>query len=497
MSEIDHEKLREDVLAHILENDLAGTREEAEALLSKWEEQFAKELWLLAPEARLRSIASQKCGIQVISSEPVGEGEAEARTIESLIGHIPEYNLVIDALVKQVKVRETKGGKKVADLVISDGTATSRIALWEDEAEAVDQGEIREGEVIRITGAYSAESYGNYYPVEIKKSKAGAIHVDPEDPRITETEASQVSDLGEGLAGIKFTGKVNNIFELKRTKTGKDYLTMRMSDRNGDSIFVKVWNSDLAHAIDGPRVNQDDIITLTDLRVDSWKGNLGLNTTDMTELEFEDGADEEEFPEPTGAGGSTVEKHLVVAEAGDRLSFVGRMVRIYPGKPYYDSCPSPDCKKGVKVRVVQGRTEQYCPKGCQEALTQEPVPMPRVSGLISDGTAVLRFTALGEPAGKIIGLEPEQIKEEFDALYEGSSETDDWKKIKDASKIFTEAFEDRMLEGFAKIAVSVNLDEEYRGNIELMVNSLEEVDYDLEAQAAREKILELAAEPGA
>jgi hypothetical protein len=495
MSEIDYEKLEEDVIAYILENDLAGTREESEALLEEWKEETAQTLWLLSPEARLRSIASTKCGMQVISPEPVGGGEAETRTIKSLIGSIPEYNLVIDARVKKIKVRETNNGKKVADLVISDGTATSRTSLWEGEAEAVEEGEIREGDIIRITGAYTAEPWGDFYPVEIKKSKAGDIEVNPEGAEIAEAEALPVSELSDGLSGVKFTGKVNDIYEIKQTKNGNDYLTMRMYDLDGKLIFVKIWNPDLAHAIDGPRVSEGDVITLTDLRVDSWKGRLGLNASDLTELKFPDGAEPDEYPEPTVSAAGGEDKHLVVAEPGDRISFVGRAVRIYPGKPYYDSCPNPDCRKGVKTRTVQGRDEQYCPNGCEEALTQAPVPIAKVNGLMSDGTAVLRFTALGGTAEKIIGLEADKIKEEFDSLFEGSTEDDEWKRIKDAAKVFTEAFEDQMLAGFAKISASVNLDENYRGNLEMMVNSLEPVDYEAEGDSLRGKILEVAAEP--
>jgi hypothetical protein len=497
MSDLDYEKLEEDIIGHILETNKARTADEAEALLNEWIDEYEEHLWLMNREARLRNIAQIKCGIQV--GRPIEEftEDAGVRTIQSLENAIPEYNLIIEAKIRSIKVRTISTGKKLADITISDGTGNSKITVWEQEAEAVENGELAVGDIIRIHGAYSAEPYSDYegFKVEIKKAKTGRIERNPDGVEVPEPISKTIADLAEGMTGVALTGKIQKIWERKQTSRGKDYLNASISDKDGNSIFLKVWREDLVNMIDGPRVNEGDIITATDLRVDSWQGRLGVNTTDITEIIFADDENPDEYPEISFGSPSGVvpeDKHLVVTRDGDRIKFVGKIVRIYGQKPYYDSCPNPTCLKGIKTRE-DGST--YCVNGCEQALTQPPVPVARVSGLIADGTAVLRFSAMGSAAEKIVGLSPQTIKDEFDALYNSSEETEDWKRTGDAAKVFTEVFQDRMLQGFVKVIATAKLEKDYRGTLELMIYEIEPTDYDKQAEIEKARIMEMVQEP--
>jgi len=267
-----------------------------------------------------------------------------------------------------------------------------------------------------------------------------------------------------------------------------------MSDKDGETIFVKFWkNSGLVGTISGPRISEGEIIELTDLKVDEWEGKLNLTATALTEVNFPE-EDESEYPEASSSGGYQ-SKSLAMIHEGDFVESVGKIVKIYPNKFYYDSCPNPNCKKGIKIREVDERTEYFCEKGCSEALTQPPVPVARINGLFNDGYVTLRFTAMGKNAEKIIGLDSDKIKEEFDALYNGSEKEDDWEKVRDAGEVFVEAFESRMKEGFHKIKAVINMDKKYRGNIEMMINDIQEVDYKEESEKIKTRIMELIEEP--
>lgn len=487
MSNIDYEELKKSIVAKIIEdNPKIKNEKTAKKQLDDWIQEYKKQLWLLSDEAILRTIANQKCNIQVMSIEEP-EDSNEIRTLTSL--EIPEHSITIDVKVKKIKTRELKNGKKVADLVISDGTAISKVTLWEAQAREVENGAIREGNIIRIIGAYTKESYKNYYPVEIGIGKKGTVITDPEDPQIIEPEPKLISQLEVGNMGVHFTGKVLNIYETRITSRGNDWTSVRMSDKEGSSIFVKIWDADILSIITGPRVSEGDIITLTDLKVDEYKGQLGLNTTSLTELEWEDDEDPEEYPE-VQRGGSYEEKTLLMAKENDRVEFIGKIVKIYSGKVYYDSCPNENCRKGITVRVNNGRTEYFCER-CNEVVSEPPVPIARLTGLVWDGTAVLRFTAMGDGAEKIVGHDAERMKREFDSLYEASEEDEEWGKIRDAGKIFVENFEDRMTGGFFKMKASVGVDKRYRGNVELLINEIEDVDYRVESQNRKEQIVEL------
>lgn len=487
MSNIDYEELKKSIIDKIIEdNPKIKTEQDAKKKMEDWIAEYKNQLRLLGDDAILRIIANRKCNIQVMSIEEPEDND-EIRTLSSL--EIPEYNLTIDVKVKKIRERELKNGKKIADLIISDGTAISKITLWEAQAREVENGAIKEGDIVRIIGAYTKESYKNYYPVEIGIGKKGKIDIDPDDPQIAEPETKFVSQLKAGDMGIHFTGKVLSIYEIRRTSRGNEWTSIRMSDKEGGSIFVKIWDQDILAIVTGPRVSEGDIITLTDLKVDEYKGQLGLNTTSLTELDWEDDEDPDSYPN-VQRGGSYEKKSLLMAEENDRIEFIGIIVKVYPNKVYYDSCPNENCRKGITVRINDGQTEYFCER-CNEVVDEPPVPIARITGLVSDGTGVLRFTAMGDCAEKIIGHDAERMKREFDSLYEASEEDEEWGKIRDAGKIFVENFEDRMMGDFFKMKASVSIDKQYRGNVELMINEMEDVDYQVEAQNLKTQIVEL------
>ena len=51
-----------------------------------------------------------------------------------------------------------------------------------------------------------------------------------------------------------------------------------------------------------------------------------------------------------------------------------------------------------------------------------------------------------------------------------------------------------MMKGFIKARVAVNVDKAYRGNVELMINSIEELDYKTESDVIKSQIVELTQE---
>lgn len=473
------------------------TKRGAQSKLNEFIEEYSERLWLFDAEGVLEAIATSELNMEPTRVPTEPDFSEVERSIASL--EVPEYHLKVTGIIKKIDIKTTSKGKKVAEVVISDGTGNAIMSFWENEAEEIEEGGMKIGDIIQVHNGYTvANNFSRYSKIEIRKSTkdGGKIEINPDGVEIPEAEDKSISEISGGMTGIRFTGKVNKKFEVKQTKNGKDYATILMSDREGETIFVKFWDdSGLVGTVSGPRVNEGDIITITDLKGDVWNDKLSLNTTSLSEIQFPEDIDEEEYPDASFGGGGYQQKSLVMVKKGDFIEVVGKITRIYPSKFYYDSCPNPNCKKGVKIRQTEGRTEYYCEKGCSEALLEPPVPMAKLNGLFNDGYTTLRFTAMGDNAEKIIGLSSEKIKEEFDALYNTSEKSEEWEKVKDAGSTFVEAFESRMIEGFFRIKAVVNFDEEYRGNLELMINQIEEVDYKEEAEKIKAKILELIEEP--
>ena len=473
------------------------TRRSAQTKLDTFIEEYSARLWLFDAEGVLEAIRTQELKMEPSRSPTQPNLEEVERTIASL--EIPEYNLMITGIVKKIDLKTTSNGKKVAELVISDGTGNAIMTFWEGEAEEIEEGGIKKDDIIRIHNGYTVlNKFSRYSNTEIRKSSKneGRVEINPEGVEITKTEAKSISEISGGQSGITFTGKVNKKFDVRQTSKGKDWTSISVSDKDGSSIYIKIWDdSGLVGIISGPRVSEGDIITLTDLKGNVYKEKLGLNTTSLSEIIFPEDEAVEDYPEVSFGKGEYQNKTLVMVHEGDNIEFVGKIVKIFPKKFYYDSCPAPNCKKGVKIRQTEGRTEYYCVKGCSEALIQPPVPVAIVNGLINDGYISLRFTAMGKFAEKIMGLTSEKIQEQFDALYNSSEKTDEWEKVKDAGETFVDAFESKMIDGFIRVKASVNLDVEYRGNIELMLDDIDDVDYKEEAEKVKARIMELIEDP--
>lgn len=496
MSDIDYEQLREDIISYTIEANNARTREEAETWLQEKIKSYDEHLWLMNTDARLRNIA-QQCGIQPgIDIEEITT-DPSVRTIASLESQIPQGDLIIEAKIINVSIRTTNAGKKIAELTISDGTGVSRISLWEQEAEGVENGELGVGDIVRIYGAYTSKPYSDYggIKVDIKKRRDGRIEKNPDGLIINDKEPSLISELADGMNTITLTAMIQKIFDIRQTANEKEYITMNVSDKAGNAIFLKVWKQNLVDMVSGSRLREGDIANFTYLRVNSWQGKLGVNTTNFSEFILQEDENQEAFPQitfGTPSGAVAKEKFIFQLKNKDRAKLTGKIIRIYDSKPYYDSCPNPDCLKGIKKR---DDGTLFCPKGCVQINELPSIPVARCSGLIADGTGTLRFTAMGEAAEKVIGIDAVRIKEEFDALYASSSESEDQKKTKDASKTFIEVFSDEMMQGFVSVVGNVKIDNNFRGTLEMMIYTIEPTDYDKEAKVAEAAILEIVQEP--
>ncbi len=112
---------------------------------------------------------------------------------------------VVGRIIRVFEPREWKKDEregKVGSLLISDGTGTARVVVWDKRVDMFNN-EIKEGDIVRVDSAYVKK--GNYGP-EIHLREKSSLEINPEGVELpplsslrTFTERSNISDLEEGM----------------------------------------------------------------------------------------------------------------------------------------------------------------------------------------------------------------------------------------------------------------------------------------------------------
>jgi len=111
-----------------------------------------------------------------------------------------------------------KDGKegRVANLILTDGTATARIPLWDKQIDLVDNKIVSKDDVIQIQGAYAKENI--FGGVELRLSKYSNIEKTDDDKSIptkivkSDFERKKIKNMDQG--NYEITGNIVNIFNI-------------------------------------------------------------------------------------------------------------------------------------------------------------------------------------------------------------------------------------------------------------------------------------------
>jgi len=454
--------IHEFIKTEISEGRLEGTSDDVYA---EWHEDFKTKLRIMSDNAIMRFIATQKCGIKVHTSiEPVDGAEFRKEVkIKDMSLAMKKKGIEVTARVARVDTGKTKKEKDFTTITLDDGTGSVPIKFWNEEA--LKYASIQKGVIVHVRG-YIDDPFMDGDQFDFKVGKFGHFEVvdDSEAPELPDIKEPTIAEIKTNRPKhVDLTCKIIKKDELKETKNGKKYASFAVSDAEGEQIFVKIFDEPLANKF-FKTFNVGDAILLDNFSSNVWKNLVSLqNNWDKSSVKQVTPQVALPVVEYKGKGANAIEKDLVDVKDGDNVRFVGMFTRLYATKPYYDMCPNDKCYKGV--------TDGFCAK-CGE-VEGDPIPRPRLGGTITDGETNLKFSIMGDIVETLLGINANQIKEQFDAIGE--------------AKAFIENFADRVQGKWYRCEGSVKLDKAYRGDLDIMLNKVDEI---VEFNAQTKKITE-------
>ncbi len=156
-----------DDLLKEMEKKTSASRDE---LLKKIDAKY-EELFGLVTKEGAAYIVAKDYGINVEN------GSQRRLQIKNIVSGIRNVNIMGRIFkISSINEFERNGGKgKVANIFIADETGFVKIPLWNDQVHLVEDGTIKNGDVVQITGGYAKEN--NFGDVEISLGKFGHIKI--------------------------------------------------------------------------------------------------------------------------------------------------------------------------------------------------------------------------------------------------------------------------------------------------------------------------------
>ncbi|MHC1590828.1 MAG: OB-fold nucleic acid binding domain-containing protein, partial [Candidatus Helarchaeales archaeon] len=227
-----------------------------------------------------------------VNIEPEPESQTSGRTtVAELRPDMPVISLVGKIInIFSVRTFTRKDGSlgKVVNLILSDGTGQIRIALWDKDAERVENGEITIGTVLEIQYAYVKEGYQGQ--LEIALGRNGKIKVNPEgvDPSSFPEPAVEfisIKDLKPGMSSASVRGRIVSEINprIVMTKDGREVQILKLivADKTG-SIEVPIWENQFSRF--KTMKKGDKIEILNGYTVEGFRETLELRIGNSTEI---------------------------------------------------------------------------------------------------------------------------------------------------------------------------------------------------------------------
>ncbi len=312
-----------------------------------------------AKRAELKDLITIEGAAHIIAGELginllEGVVEIPKLKIENVIPGMSSVD-VVGRLSRLFEVRTFEKNDKVKGRVvsgiISDKTASLRIVFWDDRAELVEKGELKEGDIIKIRDGYSRETL-NGEP-EIHVGSRARIVVNPDDISADDFPATgdmtkKISELADGMQGVDVSAKVLRVydprsFEREDSSTGK-VVNLLVADETKRARLV-LWDDDVG-LVEKGEIKEGDILKI----------KRGYVRQRMEELEIHVGKYGKVILNPSGvtldevdtSDISTVKRtDITDLKDGVRVEVMGALVRIYDNPTIYE-------KDGEKRFVVNG-----------------------------------------------------------------------------------------------------------------------------------------------
>lgn len=198
----------EEILSELEEKSKLSRDKLMEKIKKKQEELSG----LVSPEGSAHLVA-RDLGINIIKKN---KRELKLKDIKPEMKNVSTRARIIN-ITNTIKFKKKDGKEgRVANLVITDGTQTVRIPLWDKQIDLIDEKIVSQNDIINIQGAYAKENI--FGGIELRVSKYSKIEKIDDDKSIpdkiirSEFERKKIKNLKEGNFEIK--GNIVNIFNI-------------------------------------------------------------------------------------------------------------------------------------------------------------------------------------------------------------------------------------------------------------------------------------------
>ncbi len=302
---------------------------------------------------------------------------------------------------------ETEG--KVLSMIVADETGSTRLVFWDKDAE--DMQDAKEGEVIKVTGAYTKA--GRYGDVEVHAGRSSQIerNLKIEIEAVEETsgrEAAEplgkknISELTSEMRDVDIVGKVAKIFPVTNfEKDGREGKVQNIvvADESG-SIRLTFWNDDVDRI---EELSEGDIIEVKHGYVkrgfrDALEFTAGrsaeikinpkgtkLEQLDLSEISMQ----------PRAVAGRVMIAEIDDETAGKSVEVCGVVVGISQTSPVYPACPS--CRK--KAEEKDGK---FTCAACGPVKKPDYRMLYKIT--LDDGSGSIRATLFGKAGEDLLQM---------------------------------------------------------------------------------------------
>lgn len=233
---------KEKVIEQILSSHPEISREE---ILERLERKKKKTDGLIADETLLRMIAAE-LGIEM--SREVSTPRISIKDLVPGLNNVTIAGRVIAVFPPKTFGRDN--GRKVVNLLVTDKSGILRVTLWDDKADFVESGQVKIGQIIRVSHGYAREAYDG--KTELNVGDRGEVEINPKDVEARDypSVSKFMIKIGE-IAQTQKNEKVNiagvvkklfpvSTFTRRDASVGK-VMRFKLADET-DEITVVAWN---------------------------------------------------------------------------------------------------------------------------------------------------------------------------------------------------------------------------------------------------------------
>jgi replication factor A1 len=298
---------------------------------------------------------------------------------------------------------------KVLSMIVADETGSTRLVFWDKDAEEMEKA--KEGEVIKVTGAYTKA--GRYGDVEVHagrssqiernlKVKIKAVEVATGGQAAEPLGKKDISELTPEMRDVDIVGKVAKIFPVTTfEKDGREGKVQNIvvADESG-SIRLTFWNEDV-DKID--ELGEGDIIEVKHGYVkkgfrDALEFTAGRRSeikinpkgTKLEQLDLS-----EISTQPKAVAGRVMIAEINDDTAGKGVEVCGVVVGISQTSPVYPACPS--CRK--KAEEEDGK---FTCAACGPVKKPEYRMLYKIT--LDDGSGSIRATLFGKAGEDLLQM---------------------------------------------------------------------------------------------